>query len=158
MTEFRRIPVRAARPSPIFLVLLPCLIAGCGPSGEEKLLPVWGTVKVEDQPLTAGWVTFYPDEARGNRSTRLPLAEIKPDGTYRLSTNGRPGATAGVYKVVVAASQDPIPLKPRRNPDGSPWKPRWLIHEKYTRPDTTDQRIEVVENASPGRYDLELSR
>lgn len=158
MTEVWRFAVRAGCPLPVFLVLLPCLVAGCERAGEERLLPVSGTIKVEGQPLTTGWVTFYPDEARGNHSTHLPLAEIKPDGTYRLSTNGRPGAPAGAYKVVVAASQDPIPLKPRRNPDGTPWKPRWLTHEKYTRPETTDQRIEVVATPPPGRYDLQLSR
>ncbi len=150
--------MHAGRSASISVILLICLLPGCTPSREEKLLPVSGTIKVEGQLLTVGWVTFYPDEARGNRSTHLPVAAIKADGTYELFTNGKRGAAAGVYKVVIAASRDPIPLKPRRNPDGTPWKPHWLVHEKYTRPETTDQRIEVVERPRPGGYDLELSR
>jgi hypothetical protein len=140
-----------------FGVCLLCAVPGCGSSKEETLVPVSGTVKVDGQPLTTGWLTFYPDEARGNSSSRLPVADIK-NGTYELSTNGKPGATCGHYKVVVAASKDPIPLKPPRNADGTPKGLRWLVDEKYTRPETTDLRIEVVENPEPDRYDLNLSR
>jgi hypothetical protein len=147
----------ARHPFSTSLVLL-CgagLLPGCGRGHHETLIPVSGTIKVTGQPLTTGWVTFYPDEARGNRSTHLPVAEVKPNGTYSLSTNGRPGAPPGWYKVVVAASLDPIPVKPRRNPDSSLWKPRWLVHEKYTRPETTDLQVEVP---APGGYDLELDK
>ena len=49
-----------------------------------------GTIKVEGQPLAAGSITFYPDEARGNTSTRLPYREIAKDRTYTLTTNGKP--------------------------------------------------------------------
>jgi hypothetical protein len=115
-------------------------------------------VKVEGQSLTTGWLTFYPDEARGNSSSRLPVAEIKSDGSYELLTNGKPGANRGHYKVVVAASKDPIPLKPPRKPDGTPKGLKWLVDERYTRPETTDLRIEVVDNLEPGRYDLNLLR
>ncbi len=38
------------------------------------------------------------------------------------------------------------------------WKPRWLVHEEYTTPATTDLRIELVEKPSPGSYDLRLAR
>jgi hypothetical protein len=131
-------------------------VPGCGPAA-ERLVPVSGSVTVAGKPLTAGWVTFYPDRARGNASPRLPVAEIKA-GSYELSTNGRPGAPCGFYKVVVAASPEPIPLKPPRNPDGTPKKLRWLVHEKYTRPETTDLHVEVVERPAPGSYNLELAR
>jgi hypothetical protein len=131
-------------------------MTGCGPVEKVKLWPVSGSVKVAGKPLTTGWITFHPDEARGNKSSRLPVAEIQPDGTYVLSTNRKPGALAGFYKIVVAASLEPIPLKPPRNPDGTPRKLRWLVHEKYTQPASTDLLIEVVERPAPGRYDLEL--
>jgi hypothetical protein len=130
---------------------------GCAPSA-ERLVAVSGAVTVEGEPLRLGWVTFYPDEARGNTGSHLPWGQIRQDGTYELSTNGRPGAPPGAYKVVVAATHDAIPIKPPRGKDGKPWQPRWLVHEKYTSPATTDLRIEVMERPSPGSYDLRLAR
>ena len=141
----------------VFCAGAPSAVPGCAPRA-GTLVPVSGAVAVEGKPLTIGWVTFYPDEAGGNKSSHLPWAEIKPDGTYELSTNGKPGASAGWYKVVVAATHDQIPVKPPRTKDGKPWQPRWLVHVKYTHPSTTDVRIEVVEKPAPGGYDLRLSR
>jgi hypothetical protein len=143
----------------LLAVLLVGPVFGCASTAtEEKWAPVAGTVKVEGQPLTKGWLTFYPDDAKGNGSTRLPVAEITSNGSYELTTNGKPGAPCGFYKVVVAASKDPIPLKPPRNPDGSPKGLRWLVHDKYTRPETTDILSEVIEEPAAGRYDFDLSR
>ncbi len=133
-------------------------LLGCKPAKEDPLVPVSGTVTVENKLLTTGWITFYPDEERGNLRATLATAEIQPDGTYKLSTNGKPGIGCGWYKVVVAASREPIPLKPPRNPDGTPRGLNWLTDEKYTRPETTDLRIEVVEQPAEGSYDLNLSR
>ena len=155
--------MRTRRPFRTLLVLALCAgcvlwLPGCRSAPEEIWAPVSGTVKVEGKLLTTGWLTFHPDESRGNKGSHLAVAEIKPDGTYELSTNGRPAVPCGPYKVVVAASPDPIPVKPPRNPDGTPKKLRWLVHEKYTKPETTDARIEVVEKPAPGSYDLKLSR
>src|SRR5437867_1148536 len=103
------------------LLMSVALVAGCNSTPPEPpLLPVGGTVKVEGEPLAVGSITFYPDEAKGNTSTRLPLAEIAKDGTYTLTTNGNPGAAAGFYKVVVRATLEPLPRRPQWNPDGTP--------------------------------------
>jgi hypothetical protein len=134
------------------------LVPGCGSSRDDVLVPVSGKVKVEGKPLTTGWVTYYPDETQGNKSMRLPHGEIKADGSYELFTNGKQGAPRGSYKVVVSAVKEPLPVKPRRNTSGAPTKPKWLIAEKYTRPETTELAREVVAGAAPGRYDLELQR
>jgi hypothetical protein len=143
----------------IALVLCISAIVGCNSTPPEPpLMPVIGSVKVEGQPLAVGWITFYPDEAKGNASTRLPVAEIANDGTYTLTTNGKPGAAAGSYKVVIAATLEPLSARPARNPDGTPKHPNWLTHEKYTSPQSTDLLLEVVENAARGHYDLELTR
>ena len=131
---------------------------GCNSEKVETLVPVVGTVKVQGKPLTLGWITFYPDEARGNTSARLPLVEITTDGTYELTTNGKPGAPPGFYKVVIAATRDVIPVRPPRTQDGKPAPLNWLTHEKYTKPQSTDLLIEVVENPAPGAYDLEVSK
>jgi hypothetical protein len=122
------------------------------------VVTVSGTVTVDGKPLTVGWITFYPDETKGNTSAHLPFAEIQKDGTYALSTNGNPGAPPGCYKVVVAATHDVIPIKPRFTSDGKALSPKWLVHEKYTSPATTDLRIEIVERPGAGNYDLRLIR
>jgi hypothetical protein len=145
------------------LALLLCAIAaawlgtGCT-SSTERLVPVAGTVSVEGEPLTVGWITFYPDEEKGNANPYLPFAQITASGTYELTTNGRTGAPPGAYKVVVATTHDAIPVNPPRGSDGKPWQPKWLTHEKYTIAGTTDLRIEVVEKPASGQYNLRLTR
>jgi hypothetical protein len=139
-----------------FLALVGCLcILGCGPKPDPWGL-VSGTVKVEGQPLIVGigWITYYPDESKGNTITGLPIGKIQTDGSYALTTFGKQGAPCGFYKVVVAATRDPLPV-PMPPP---PWKPAWLTHDKYTQPQTTDVFVEVTEKPVPGAYDLNLAR
>jgi hypothetical protein len=138
--------------------MLTYTLGGCNASKHEILVPVSGTIKVDGKPLTVGWITFYPDEAAGNTSSRLPLAQIAKDGTYELTTNSKPGALPGFYKVVVVATHDEIPVRPKFNEDGKPRQPKWLTHEKYTRPQSTDVQFEVVEQPAPRSYDLDLAR
>jgi hypothetical protein len=142
----------------LFLGGVPWGVAGCDSSKEVPLLLVTGTVQVEGQPLKLGWVTFYPDAGAGNHLLWTPVAQINEDGAYEVTTNGKAGAPAGWYKVVVAAAKDPLPARPPPPREGKPWRPRWLHHEKYTRPDTTDLKIEVVKEPPPRHYDLRLTR
>jgi hypothetical protein len=138
--------------TPLLLALV--FLAGCkSRAPEEVLLPVSGKVTVDSKPLTLGWVIFYPDASKGNASSRLPAAEIQPDGTYTLLTNSQLGAAAGMYKVVVLASREPIPARPPPN-----WVPSWLHDQKYAQAETTDLQIEVKDSPEPGRYDLRLAR
>jgi hypothetical protein len=142
----------------VFCILLAMGVVGCGRTQPETLVPVTGIVEVEGQALKLGWVTFYPDEDGGNSQLSTPLAEIKNDGRYDLATNGKRGAPPGKYKVVVAATREPLPARPPPPREGKPWSPAWLHHEKYARPQTTDLRIEVVAQSSPGHYDLRLRK
>jgi hypothetical protein len=135
------------------------LVVGCGGPPPEVFIPVSGTVSLDGKPLPIGWITFHPDHAQGNQNLRLPHAEIRKDGTYELSPlAGKMGASPGRYRVVVAATYDPIPVRPKFNPDGTEWEPRWLHHKKYLRPETTPLRVEVVEKPAPGAYDFMLSK
>jgi hypothetical protein len=71
-------------------------IAGCGPA-EAKLVPAQGTVRFTDgKPVAGGIVEFSPS---GNGPTAR--GKIAADGTFQLETNGKPGAIAGAYRVVV---------------------------------------------------------
>jgi len=126
--------------------------AGCADqSGVGKTVPVTGKVYLGDRPLTTGSVSFRPDASKGNNSTLEPSGDIGPDGTYKVSTNGKPGAPPGWYKVVVAAD---VPS----NPDDPYSMPKSIIGTKYADPNTTDLSIEVVENPPPGAYDLKVSK
>ena len=72
-------------------VAVALFVTGCN-SGTGKLVPVRGKVTVAGRPLTKGSVSFRPDKARGETGTAEPYGDIGPDGTYTLSTNGKPGA------------------------------------------------------------------
>jgi hypothetical protein len=96
-------------------------------------------------------VSFRPDPARGNTSQHHPTGEIDANGNYELYTVGKKGAPPGWYKVLVLAdlNQKSGPVHPEM--------PRWAVHLKYTRPESTDLFVEVVEKPAPGAYDLNLS-
>jgi hypothetical protein len=133
-------------------------VPGCGFSKEVPLFPVRGAVQIEGQPLKLGWVTFHPEAAAGNQLLWTPLAEIKEEGVYELTTNGKAGAPAGWYKVTVAATKDPLPLRPPPPVNGKPWQPKWLHNVKYTKPETTNLKVEVVKDPASRQYDLRLTR
>ena len=156
MLSCRRSPIAV----PTLFGILGAMLSlpGCSGSKELPLVPVSGTLKLEGKPLPVGWITYYADEAKGNTLALIPLAEIHKDGRYELTTNGKPGAPPGFWKVVVAATLDPIPIRPPPPVNGKPWQPNWLTHDKYTKPETTDLRVEVIENPAAGRYDFDLSR
>ena len=141
-------PLRIARATgpAVFAALL---LTGCS-SGTGKLVPVQGKVTVAGQPLTKGSVSLRPDKARGETITAEPYGTIGPDGTYTLSTDGKPGAPVGKYVVLVVATEDPDP--------NSSATPKSLIHPKYADPDTIHLQVEVVENPRPGQYDLDLQK
>src|SRR5262245_43577043 len=98
---------------------------GCADrSGVGKTVPVTGKVYLGDRPLPTGSVSFRPDASKGNTSTWEPSGDIGPDGTYKLSTNGKPGAPPGWYRVIVAAD---VPS----NPNDPYSMPRSIITAKY---------------------------
>ncbi|HEX3147593.1 MAG TPA: hypothetical protein VHR66_05880 [Gemmataceae bacterium] len=139
--------VRARRLAYVLLSLL-TLTTGCGRTG-GKLHPVSGRVLVDGAPLTTGGVRFQPDQSRGNTSTAEPVGQIRPDGSYSLSTNGRPGAPAGWYKVSVNGSGPIDSAKPFANQ--SP------LARRFSNPETAGLAVEVLPSAASGAYDLNLS-
>jgi hypothetical protein len=97
-------------------------------------------------PLKSGTVTFTRDESKNNTQKGTPAASIGPDGTYRISTEGKDGSPLGWYKVTV------ITKFPGAPPDAID------INPKYADAAKTDLSFEVVESPSPGAYDLKLSK
>jgi hypothetical protein len=128
-------------------------LVGCGDSS-SNLVPVVGKVMVDGQPLTTGTgnVSFRPE--KGNPSRQEPASEIGPDGTYRLTTDGKEGAPLGRYRVMVVDNVEKIDPK-----SGFPYgKRKSHVNYKYNDLKTTDLVIEVVREPAPGAYDLKLKK
>src|SRR5262245_35609670 len=115
------------------------LFLGC--KGGETLYPVSGKVTIGGTALTGGAINFLPDESKGNKSKAAPTGQIGADGTYTVSTGGRPGAPLGWYKVTIFTN---IPGK----------ESSVKIDPRYADPTRTDLRIEVVASPPAGKYDL----
>jgi len=124
------------------LLLVPLLLlpGGCGRQQEAGLSPVSGKVSYRGQPVRMGKIVFAPDPARGGNGP-LVLADIQPDGTYRLKTGEAPGVLPGCYRVTVSAIDAP-PL-----PGQKFGAPRSLLPDRYRDPDLSGLGCEV----QPGR-------
>jgi hypothetical protein len=88
-----------------FLLLLTTGLVGCD---GNRLRPVVGTVIVDGKPAMTGVeVVFIP---QGN--TREATGLVAEDGKVVMKTVGKPGAMAGLYKVVLRNSLDSIRKEP----------------------------------------------
>lgn len=101
---------------------------------------VTGTVMFKGKPVTDGYLQTYPD-----RRLMGALGSIASDGTFRLLTNGDPGAYPGTHKVVVMWMDNSNP-------------PKHLLPDKYTSPQTTPLILRVQPSvATHVRFDLDDS-
>lgn len=89
--------------------LLLLAAVGCG-QDDPSPAPVRGRVFYKGTPLPGGSIVFTPDADKGGRGP-LARGEIRPDGTYTLASDGRPGAAPGWHRVTVVSVQAP-PAKP----------------------------------------------
>jgi hypothetical protein len=132
---------------------------GCGDaSGVGPTFPVAGKVTFNGAPLTATStvVLFKPDAAKGNTSSFEPIGTIDADGGYTLKTKGKKGAPPGWYKVIVTARDEAPPAHPKTPKQHRPVA-KSLLPARYGQPQTSGLSIEVVENPTPGAYDLKLT-
>jgi hypothetical protein len=126
-------------------------LAGCGP----KRVPAGGTVELDGKPMECGMLYFNPDESKGNTAAVSCTSPIK-DGRFELRTNGiersdsGSGVPLGWYKVTVRVNT------PGEKPIFA-GQPAIQVAPKYLNPETTPLKIEVVENAEPGKYDLKMT-
>jgi hypothetical protein len=119
--------------------LLLLILAGCGPS-LGPMVPVTGKVLFNGTPLPDGEVKFVPIER--DVKDFVASGPIEADGTYTLSTNGKPGAPLGKYRVVVTPGDN---------------RKAWLhVGTVYSNDKKSPLEVEVVENKPAGGYDLNL--
>jgi hypothetical protein len=122
------------------------LLAATG-CGGLKVVPVSGTATLDSKPGLGGFVvTFNPDTEKGHSGRMDCSGRIDATGHYALRTDDGfkvyKGAPPGWYKVTIWSPDDkPMPA-----------------NKKYTNIKTTELSIEVVENPSPGAYDLKFTK
>src|ERR1700722_7858539 len=107
---------------------------GCGGPPAVATLPVSGKVTVDGQPITSGQVSFTA--ADDKIGAGLCTGSIGADSAYKISSDGKPGAPPGKYKVTVTPSMAP--------PTGGGVRPLLPYNASYSNPQLTPLVIEVV--------------
>lgn len=130
----------------LFVLVLFAGLSGCG----QRLLPVRGRVTLAGQPVTKGHIWLVPDLEKGQTHTQFSICALDADGRFELATYGKDGVPLGWYKVVVYATK----TEPPSSPTG--WTPDFIVPIKYTDPNQSDLRVEVVAEPAPGAYDFDL--
>ncbi len=125
------------------------VVSACVQSRLGKTYPVKGKVHLDGELLKAGSVGFFPAEKSEGAPACEAAGKIKEDGTYELSTRGKPGALLGSYKVTVILQTK---VEPNRAGDVVS-----LVPKEYTNKETTTLKVEVVEKPDDGKYDLEMN-
>lgn len=134
-------------------------LSGCGANPSPGLIPVSGKVLVDDKAVQSGTVQFRADAQRGNTTMDIPLGVIRSDGSYELTTNERPGAPPGWYRVLIVGDNFKVTNPPPSSiwpkiPEGAVPKP--LVNERYLYFNQTDLFVEVVESPEADAYVLKL--
>ncbi len=140
---------RFLRPiTPLYLTAIICLLLspGCGKKKPE-LIPVTGKVFLGSNVITSGQVTFVPMEERAGAD--LSAGSIESNGEYKIFTDGKHGAPAGMYKVTVTPSM-------KAPADGK--APTFPFNAKFGDPKKTTLQVEVKAGAPEGAYNLILSK
>jgi hypothetical protein len=83
-------------------LLLTGLLIGCS-DGRPPLVPATGQVLFQNQPLTAGSITFYPDTGNAFQGD-APSSQLQLDGNFQMKTfPWGPGITEGRYRITLSA-------------------------------------------------------
>jgi len=80
--------------------LLTCLV-GCGQSNPQGRLPIEGTVRLNDQPIAAGSISF---DSVPEASDKISSGAVIKDGKYSIERDQ--GLAPGDYIVRLYASED----------------------------------------------------
>jgi hypothetical protein len=135
-----------------FQIILVCgslCLPACSSDPIGRTYPVKGKVYLDGVLLQAGSVAYFPAQQGEGAPAFEAGSKIKQDGTYELSTRGKPGALLGSYKVTVV-------LQNRVEPDKA-GEVAYLVPKKYTSQKTTPLKVDVIEKPQDGRYDLQMN-
>jgi len=111
-------------------------VASCGRSDHEAVYPASGKVFYRGRPAEGALVTLVPLDA-SNPKARRPGAEVRNDGTFRLSTYASyDGAPAGRYAVTI------VYRSPQRKVDDENRGPD-LLRGRYADPKLTPLTVDI---------------
>jgi hypothetical protein len=111
---------------------------------------VRGKVMVDNKPVTGGQVSFIPATVDDKARFAPPSGQIDANGIYELFTDGKAGAPAGKYNVMVTPSMVPDPAA-----KGMPKAP---FNDKYRDAKKSGLQVDVSASPAPGAYDLKLTQ
>ena len=110
------------------------------------MAPVRGTVTYRGKPLERGRVTFTPEQGTPGPQA---VGNIRPDGSFRMKTVGREGASIGWHHVTVHLRRELTPEEEREMV-----RPESLIPERYSRFSESPLRFRV--EAGDNEYPIAL--
>jgi len=92
------------------------LMIGCSGDGPSyKLVPVAGTVTLNNKPLEGASISFLPLPTNPDGQ---PANDVTgPEGNFKMMTKGRSGLVAGKYKVLITKSLVDITKAPEEFKD-----------------------------------------
>jgi hypothetical protein len=137
-----------------------CLgLIGCSPGGElPKVAKVKGKVTRKGQPVSGGEVVFTPVAGMGGQTGQVATGQIRPDGTYTLTTfNTGDGAILGTHKVTVTVRAAEDMRKINEMPGGAiAYKlPKSQVPDKYSSVATTPLTYTVQDGENEINIELE---
>lgn len=128
------------------MILVPCFAGGCG-SGR---VPVSGTVLLDGEPATNGYVSFVPSDGGASAGT----GQLDSSGKFTMSDQrGGEGLLPGEYLVAVAAGETPA----HRDERGKFHPTTYASPPKYANPQTSGLTAKV-EGQSGQTFEFRLER
>lgn len=133
------------------VILIPAILGfalpGC--SHGPQTVPVSGKVTYQGKPLAFGTVMFQPESGPPAK------AQIQPDGSFTLETDGTPGAVVGTHQVRVACFANQAPNAPPPPADREPTLGQPLIPIRYNNFGQSNLVVEVTEGMEPVALNLQ---
>jgi hypothetical protein len=126
-----------------------CALAGF--QDQTSLAPFSGSVTYNGKPLMFGGVTMQP--VRGGAISR---GVIQSDGTFVMTTDGKPGAPLGMNSVRVTCYPSQKPGAATASRDGEVSLGASLIPERYARFSSSGLTVEVKRGGNEP-YAIKLS-
>lgn len=145
----------------VLLLGLTAFAAGCGKnSGGPALTPVTGVVMLDGKPLADAKLTFYlTGPAVPGFSASVGTTD--ETGKYQLTSRGKPGAVAGVFKVTISriVSANGAAVKPEEGMDMQQLAMQGQAKESLPAEFSDFDRTTLTMTVEPGRaegYDFNL--
>jgi hypothetical protein len=133
---------------------------GCGKGGSPDLTPVAGVVTLDGQPLADARLTFHLANNFVPGYSSL-TAKTDPEGKYQLTSQGKPGALPGVFKVAISrvTGSSGAAMNPDEGMDmqqlAMQGRAKESLPVKYSDLDQTELSVTVEKGKTDG-YDFQL--